>query len=262
MDNRIEKTVKTAAADVRTASTEKTAVQEKAAVQERAAGQEKAAGQERAAGQEKAAGQGNTVRQGNTVSVKRVAFIGMFGAIAAILMFLEFPIPFIAPAFYQIDFSEVPVLIGSFALGPVAGIAIEFIKIIVHLLIKGSATAGIGDLANFLVGCAFVVPAGIIYKLHKSKKEAVVGMAAGTVCMILAGSLLNAFVLLPAYAAAFGGMDAILAAGTAVNGNVTSVLGFVALCVAPFNLMKGVLVSVITFLLYKRISSLIKKAGA
>ena len=80
--------------------------------------------------------------------------------------------------------------------------------------------------------------------------------------MILAGSLLNAFVLLPAYAAAFGGMDAILAAGTAVNGNVTSVLGFVALCVAPFNLMKGVLVSVITFLLYKRISSLIKKAGA
>jgi riboflavin transporter FmnP len=205
---------------------------------------------------------GTAVKKKSGTSVKRVAFIGMFGAIAAILMFLEFPIPFIAPAFYQIDFSEVPVLIGTFALGPVAGIVIEFIKIVVHVLIKGSATAGIGDLANFLVGCAFVVPAGIIYKLHKTKKEAVIGMAAGIIFMVIAGSLLNAFVLLPAYAAAFGGMDAIIAAGTAVNGNVTGVLGFVALCVAPFNLMKGVLDSVLTFLLYKRVHNLIKKAGA
>lgn len=200
-------------------------------------------------------------KAGDRNRTKRLALIGMFSAISVVLMFFEFPIPFLAPGFYQMDFSEVPVLIGTFALGPVSGIVIELVKNLIHLLIKGSATAGIGNLANFAVGCALVVPAGLIYKRRKSKKDALIGMAAGTLCMTVAGSLLNAFVLLPIYAAAFGGMDAILAAGTAVNGNVNSVLGFVALCVAPFNLLKGVLTSVITFLLYKRISNLIKRTN-
>lgn len=195
-------------------------------------------------------------------SIRTIAFIGMFGGIAAILMFLEFPIPFIAPAFYQLDFSEVPVLIGAFSLGPVAGIAIELIKVLVHLLLKGSSTAGIGDLANFIIGCSLVVPASILYRLHKTRKEAVIGMTVGVICMTVAGSLLNAFVLLPMYAAAFGGMDAILAAGAAVNGRVNSVLGFAAILVAPFNFIKGALTSVITYLLYKRISRLVRKAGA
>lgn len=199
----------------------------------------------------------NSVAKG--ISVRKTALIGMFGAIAAVLMFIEMPIPVIAPPFYKIDFSEVPVLIGTFAMGPVAGILIELIKILLHLLVKGTSTAGVGELGNFIVGLALVLPAGLIYRVHKTRRTAVVGMVVGTLTMVLAGSLINAFVLLPMYAAAFGGMEAIIAAGTAVHSSVDSVFGFVALCVAPFNLIKGVITSILTMLLYKRISGLIKR---
>lgn len=199
----------------------------------------------------------NSVTKG--ISVRKTALIGMFGAIAAVLMFIEMPIPVIAPPFYKIDFSEVPVLIGTFAMGPVAGILIELIKILLHLLVKGTSTAGVGELGNFIVGLALVLPAGLIYRVHKTRRTAVVGMVVGTLTMVLAGSLINAFVLLPMYAAAFGGMEAIIAAGTAVHSSVDSVFGFVALCVAPFNLIKGVITSILTMLLYKRISGLIKR---
>ena len=199
----------------------------------------------------------NSVTKG--ISVRKTALIGMFGAIAAVLMFIEMPIPVIAPPFYKIDFSEVPVLIGTFAMGPVAGILIELIKILLHLLVKGTSTAGVGELGNFIVGLALVLPAGLIYRVHKTRRTAVVGMVVGTLTMVLAGSLINAFVLLPMYATAFGGMEAIIAAGTAVHSSVDSVFGFVALCVAPFNLIKGVITSILTMLLYKRISGLIKR---
>ena len=91
---------------------------------------------------------------------RTITQIAMLGAIAGILMNLEFPIPFLAPSFYQLDFSEVPVLVGSFAMGPLAGVWVELVKILVHLVTKGTMTAGVGDVANFIFGCAFVVPAG------------------------------------------------------------------------------------------------------
>jgi len=200
----------------------------------------------------------NSMKAEKAFSVRRIALIGMFGAIAGILMFIEMPIPVIAPPFYKIDLSEVPVLIGTFAMWLFAGILIELIKILIHLLIKGTSTAGVGELGNFIVGLALVLPAGLIYRRHKTRKTAVIGMAVGTLVMVLAGSLINAYVLLPMYAAAFGGMEAIIAAGTAVHSGVSSVFGFVALCVAPFNLIKGIITSILTMLLYKRISVLIK----
>ncbi len=194
-------------------------------------------------------------------SAKYIAFVGVFGAIAGALMFLEFPLPF-APTFYKLDFSEVPVLIGSFSLGPVAGILIELVKILVHLLIKGTSTAGVGELANFIIGCSFVVPAGLIYKARKTRKNAIIGMAAGTVFMTVVGCFVNAFMLLPTYAAAFHmPIDALIGMGTAVNPGINSLLTFALLAVAPFNLLKGAVVSVITFLLYKRVSGLIHRAG-
>ena len=198
-------------------------------------------------------------KAGKSLNIRKVALVGMLSAVAAVLMYFEFPLPFIAPPFYELDFSEVPVLIGTFALGPVSGMVIELVKILVKLIIKGTSTAFVGEVANFAVGCALVLPAGIIYHFKRTRKGAVLGMIAGTLTMTLAGMLLNAFVLLPMYAAAFGGMEAIVAAGTAVNGSVDSVFGFVALCVAPFNLIKGLATSVLTFFLYKRISSLVKR---
>ena len=195
----------------------------------------------------------------SNMAVKNMITIGMLAAIAVILMLFEFPIPFLAPGFYKLDLSELPVLIGTFAMGPVAGIAIEFVKILLNLLINGTTTAYVGELGNFIVGCAFLIPAGIIYWRKKTFKREVIALVVGGLTMVAAGSLMNAYVLLPLYASAFGGMQNIIAAGTAVNGHITSVATFVLLAVAPFNLVKAVLVSVLTLLLYKRISVLLKK---
>ena len=174
-------------------------------------------------------------------------------------MLFEFPIPFVAPGFYKMDLSELPVLIGGFAMGPIAGVIIELIKILLNILLNGTTTAYVGEMGNLLVGCCFVLPAALIYWGKKSLKRAVIGLAVGGVTMVLAGCFLNAYVLLPMYAGFFGGMENIIAAGTAVNGSITNVFTFVALAVAPFNLIKAVAVSILTLLLYKRISNLLKK---
>ena len=184
--------------------------------------------------------------------------VAMLGAAAVVLMFFDIPLPF-APSFYKIDLSEVPVLIGAFAMGPLAGAAIELIKILLNLVMKGSTTAGVGEVANFLIGCAYVMPAAWIYKTQKTKKNAMIGMAVGSVFLAAAGGLLNAFVLLPAYAAAFGmPMDALVGMGSAVNKAITSLPTFVLFAVVPFNIIKGVVVSLVTMLLYKHISRLLK----
>lgn len=190
---------------------------------------------------------------------RKLVEIGMLGAIAAVLMLFELPIPFIAPPFYEIDLSEVPVLIGAFALGPLAGAAIELVKILLNLLINGTMTAFVGEFGNYLIGCAFIVPAGLIYKLHKSKNQALLSMLAGTLSMTALGCLINAYVLLPTYAAAFGmPLESIIAMGTSINGGIQNVLTFVIFAVAPFNLLKGAVVSLITALIYKRISPILK----
>ena len=118
-------------------------------------------------------------------------------------MLFDIPLPF-APSFYKIDLSEVPILIGCFAMGPAAGVAIEALKILLNFIISGTITAGVGEVANFAIGCSMVLPAGLIYRYHKTRKQAIIGMATGTVSMAVIGGLLNAFVLLPAYAALFG----------------------------------------------------------
>ena len=194
------------------------------------------------------------------INGRTIAQIGMLGAVALVLMLFEIPLPF-APSFYKIDFSEVPVLIGSFAMGPVAGVLIELVKILLKLLTIGSTTAGVGDVANFLIGISFCLPAAFIYRKMHSKKGAIIGMAAGTIFMTLVGCFLNAYVLLPTYAKAFQmPIDALVAMGTAVNGHITSLFTFVAFAVAPFNLLKGVLVSLVVALIYKKISPILKQS--
>jgi len=196
--------------------------------------------------------------QGSRVNIRTLAQIGMLSAIAVVLMLFEIPLPF-APAFYKIDLSEVPVLIGCFAMGPLAGAAIELVKILLNLAINGTLTAGVGEMANLLIGCALCVPAGIIYKRNRTRKGALVGMVSGTLFMTLIGCFLNAYILLPAYAKAFEmPIDSLVAMGTAVNGSITNLMTFVLLAVAPFNLLKGVVVSLIVFLIYKKIAPVFK----
>lgn len=203
--------------------------------------------------------QTNTVtRRDSKMGVRALVQIGMLAAVATILMLFEIPLPF-APSFYEIDLSEVPVLVGCFVMGPLAGAIIEFIKILLNFVLNGTITAGVGEVANFLIGCAFCVPAGIIYKKVRSRKGAIIGMIVGTITMTVLGCFLNAFVLLPTYAKAFQmPIDALIGMGTAVNANITDMLTFVVFAVAPFNLLKGILDSAIVFLIYKKISPIFK----
>lgn len=198
------------------------------------------------------------VKPHNTSASKRVAYIGIFSAIAAVLMYFEISLPF-APPFYQIDLSEVPVFICSFSLGPVAGVTCELLKIVLKLVLKGTTTAFVGDFANFVVGCSFVLPATIIYHCFKTKRGALAGMATGTAVMTIFGSLFNALYLIPAFSKLYGlPIEAIVSMGTEVNAAITDVTTLVLFAVVPFNLLKGVIVTALTFLLYKRIERLLK----
>lgn len=189
---------------------------------------------------------------------RSVSFIAMFGAIAAVLMLLEIPL-FFAPSFYKIDLSEIPVLICGFYLGPVAGVCCEMVKILLKLLMKGTTTAFVGDFANFAVGCTLVLPATLIYHIHKSKKTAVTGLCIGTVVMTVFGSAFNGIYLLPKFSQLFGmPLEAIIGMGTAVNSAITGVTTLVLFAVVPFNILKGIVVSVITLLLYKRVEQLLR----
>ena len=193
------------------------------------------------------------VAEKTKVNTRTLVQIGMLSALAIILMQFEIPLPF-APAFYKIDFSEVPVLIGCFSMGPFAGVLIELIKVILNVAIKGTMTMGIGDAANFLIGCAFCVPAALIYQKKRTKSGAVTGMVVGTVIMTILGCVLNAYILLPVYAKSFEmPLDAMVSMGTEVNGAITGLMTFVLFAVAPFNLLKGILVSLIVFFVYKKI---------
>lgn len=187
---------------------------------------------------------------------RRISIVGICSAISLVLYLLDFPLLFLAPEFYKLDFSEVPVLLCGFFLGPSATVACEGIKILLKLLFKGTTTAFVGDFANFVVGCSLVLPATLIYHLRKNRTNALLGLIAGTLIMTVFGSCFNAIYLLPKFAQIYGiPLDAILAMGSRIHGQINSVSSLVLLCVAPLNLIKGFSVSVLTMLLYKRVAA-------
>ncbi len=200
------------------------------------------------------------MKENKLLSTKNVVLMGMFGALAGVLMVFEIPLPFIAPSFYGLDLSEVPVLVGTFALGPVAGAVMELVKILVKLIIKPTSTGFVGEFANLMIGCSLILPAGVIYRFKKTKKGAITGMAAGTAVMAVVGVVLNALVMIPFYSN-FMPLDNIIKAGAAINPAISNVWTFAVICVGPFNIVKGVVVSLVTALVYKRISVIIHSAG-
>ncbi len=192
------------------------------------------------------------------LSTRKMAMIGMFSAIAMILHLFDFPLPF-APGFYKLDFSEIPIMIGTFAFGPVAGVLMEFLKILLKLCIKGTSTAFVGDLANFCVGCSLILPASAVYEFVKTKKGALVGVIAGTVTLTVFGSAFNAIYLIPTFADLYGlPLENLIAMGTAVNPSIKDVNTLVLFAVVPLNIIKGAAVSVVTMLIYKPLSIIIK----
>lgn len=202
------------------------------------------------------------MKQNKLLTTKNVVLMGMFSALAGVLMLFEIPLLFIAPPFYKLDFSEVPIMVGTFALGPVAGVIMELLKIMIKLILKPTSTAFVGEFANFVVGCALIVPAGIIYRLKKTRKGAIIGMMTGMVIMIVIGVVVNAQVMLPFFSKFYGmPLEKIVGMGSAINPAVCNVWTFALICVGPFNMMKAIVVSLVTGLIYKRISILIRSAG-
>lgn len=197
-------------------------------------------------------------RMSSSYRLRMLTTTAMLGAFAGVLMLLEFPLSFLAPSFYKIDLSEIPVMVGTFAFGPIQGMVIELIKIGIKLILKGTSTGFVGELANFAIGCAMVIPAGIIYKLKRTKKAAILGMIASTVFMAIVGVFLNAFVMIPLYSK-FMPIESIIEAGKAIFPVVHDTFTFCVFCVLPFNLMKGVIVSIVVAIIYKPLSRLIRK---
>ncbi len=191
--------------------------------------------------------------------IKYITKISVLSAIAAILMLFEFPLPF-APSFYELDLSEIAVLIAGFALGPMAGVLTEALKIILNLIINGTDTAFVGEIANFFIGISFVLPASIVYKHKKTLSGAIIGMIVGTVTLAIIGALINYFIMIPAYSHFFKlPLDVIIGMGTKINPNINSLLTLILFATVPFNLLKGVVCSLVTALIYKRVSPILHK---
>lgn len=185
--------------------------------------------------------------------------ISLLSVIAFLLMyFVEIPIP-IFPGFLKLDISDLPALFGGFALGPVAGVTIELIKNLLHGLLKPN-TMWIGEIANFLVGSIMVVISAWIYKIKKTKKNALLGLLLGTIVMSLAAALFNYYLLIPAYSKAFGApVEAFVGMAQEFNSKVVDLKTLVYFSIIPFNLLKGVIVSAATLGLYKSVSPLLHK---
>ena len=183
--------------------------------------------------------------------------VGMLSAIALALMWLEIPLP-LFPAFLRIDFSDVPALIGGFAMGPVAALVIELIKNGLHFVLKNDGTGGIGNLANFIVGAALVVPAAWYYVKHKNRKGAYIGMSFGVVSMIIAAVLMNWYVLIPLYGKLMG-LEAVWGMAQEANKNIVDIKSYIVMAIVPFNFIKALITCLIAAFAYKKLSPLLHK---
>ena len=183
----------------------------------------------------------------------------MLSAVAFILMFIEFPIPMLIPAFIKMDFSDLPALLGAFALGPVYGVIISFMKNLLHIVIKGTSTACVGELSNFILGAIFSAVAGYLYKHHKSRKTAIIGAVAGAVAMGVLSVPSNYFVVYPAYVQFYHmPLEAILGMYQAILPSADSLIKCLILFNLPFTLVKGLLDAVLCMLIYKPLSPILQ----
>ena len=202
---------------------------------------------------ERKAGMMQQKSTGKKMALSTLTKIALLAAVAGVLMLFEAPLWF-APSFYKLDLSELAVMVGALSMGPAAGAMIELIKILLNFVLNGTITGGVGEFANFLMGCSFVVPAAWIYRRQRNIKGMLLGMAAGIVCMVLLGSVINYFILLPVYATVFGQpLEFFIQMGNALNPAIVDLKTFILFAVAPFNLLKGIIISALTFLLYRKL---------
>lgn len=193
------------------------------------------------------------------VNARKLAVIAVMGAVAAVLMLLSFSLPII-PSFIKMDFSELPALIAAFSMGPLAGVGVCFVKNLVNVFL--TTTAGVGELCNFLLGAAFMVPAGLLYKKHNSLKGAMIASLAGAAVMAVISLPVNYFLTYPAYSFFLHiPTEGILELYRAINPSVNNLFEALLWFNVPFTFVKGLCDVLLTFLVYKRLSPVIKKAA-
>lgn len=192
----------------------------------------------------------------STSKLRKLTVTAMLAAVATVLMFFDFSLPMIIPAFVKMDVSELPALLASFSLGPVYGIVVCLLKNLFNLLFHGS-TGGIGELCNFLLGACFVGVAGFLYQRKKTRNMAVIASLAGAVAMALGSVPVNYFISYPVYATLFGGLDKIIAAYQALRPSTNGLLECLLVFNLPFTLVKGLLDSLLCFLIYKPLSPIL-----
>jgi riboflavin transporter FmnP len=190
-------------------------------------------------------------------TVNYIAKTGILGVGAWIVMLLEFALPFIFPDFLKLDFSDAVPLIGAFAMGPIAGILIQLIKNSLHLIM--SATSGVGELANFIVGSAFVGAAGLYYKSNKTKKGALASLLIGIASMVVAGALVNYFITIPLYSILIVPLEVIIGMSSKVIPAIHNKQTLVLYAFCPFNLLKGVILALFTWPIYKKLSPVLHR---
>lgn len=188
------------------------------------------------------------------INIRKITVTAIMSAISAVLMFLEFSIP-IVPSFLKFDFSDLPAVITSFALGPVWGVIVELLKNLIHLPVSG--TSGVGELANFIIGALLVFPAGLIYKLKNDRKGAVIGSLVGAVVAAAVSIPVNLFITYPFYTN-FMPLDAIIGAYKAIVPAADTLIKALLIFNVPFTFVKGLICVLLTFLVYKKLSPVIK----
>jgi len=182
---------------------------------------------------------------------------GLLSAMAVILFYIEIPVV----AFYKLDLSTLPAILAGFAMGPMQGVAVIIVKNLVHML--GTSTACVGEFADILMSCAFVIPASLYYREHKDRRSALLAMLIGSVAMVVVSVLVNYFILIPAYQVLMNlPLEVIIGMGQKVFGFIDTTVELVLAITAPFNILKAAVLSAVTYLLYKRVSPLLhQKAG-
>lgn len=192
------------------------------------------------------------------MKVRTIAFVGLMGAVSAVLMLFRFPIPFMPP-FMSFDLSGLMEMMGGFMFGPFAAVCIIIVKIMLQLVIQGSFSLGTGEIQNFILSSCYVLPALFIYHRNKTKKTAAAGMAVSTVFVSVVAVFTNLYLIIPFYVKLFGmTMDEIIGMCSAVNPAMKNVMTMALFGILPFNLIKYGVTSIVTFIVYKRLSKLIR----
>ena len=199
----------------------------------------------------------NKVNTSTMIRTKDMTKVAMLSVIGFVLMYFQLPLTFVAPPFMKLDISDLPVLMGAFTMGPVYGIIIAALKNLMHIIFKGTMTAGVGELSNFIISSTFAVVSSYIYRKHRTYKGAVLSMTVGVVAMTILAMASNYFVVFPLYGKVMP-MEAIIAMGSAITPKITGLFTMMVYSVLPFNLIKGFTTSAVMMLVYKKISPLFK----